>query len=52
MVIAHGHGTYTLSVPLRVHQNFKPSLIDVQLAKPGGGDLADSLILAQYRWRF
>jgi hypothetical protein len=51
-VMNHGHGTYTLSVPMRVHQNFKPSLVDLQLGKPGGGDLADSLIIAQYSWRF
>ena len=52
LIMNHGHATYTLSVPLRVHQNFKPSLVDLQLGKSGGGDLADSLILAQYSWRF
>ena len=52
MIMNHSHGAYTLSVPLRVHQNFKPSLVDLQLGKSGGGDLADSLILAQYSWRF
>ena len=52
IIMTHGHGSYTLSVPLRVHQDFKRSLVDMQLGKAGGGDLADSLILAQYSWRF
>jgi hypothetical protein len=52
IIMGVGHGTYSLSVPLRVHQNFKKSLVDLQLGRPGGGDLADSLILAQYSWRF
>ncbi len=52
LTMEQGHGIYSLSVPLRVHQNFKPSVVDVQLGKTGGGDLADSLILAQYSWRF
>ncbi len=45
-------GTFTLSVPIRVHQNFQRSLVDIQLNKPGGGDLARYLILAGYSWRF
>ena len=52
IIMTQGHGSYTLSLPLRVHQDFKRSLVDMQLGKTGGGDLADSLILAQYSWRF
>ena len=45
-------GAYTLSVPLRVHQDFKPSLPDTQLGRVGGGDLARYFVLAGYSFRF
>lgn len=50
--VNRGRGSYTLSFPVRVHQNFKPSLVDVQKGRLGGGDLARFLILAQYSLRF
>lgn len=49
---AKGRGLYTVSVPIRVHQDFKPSLADLQQGKPGGGDLARYLVLAGYSIRF
>jgi hypothetical protein len=44
--------TFTLNVPVRLHQNFKRSLVDVQNGRPGGGDLARYLILVGYSLRF
>ena len=43
---------FTLNIPVRVYQNFQRSLIDVQLGKLGGGDLAKVLIFAGYSVRF
>jgi len=45
-------GDFTLSVPIRVHQDFQRSLVDIQMNKAGGGDLARYLILAGYSRRF
>jgi hypothetical protein len=39
-------------VPIRVWYDFRPSLIDQQLGKPGGGDLANYLIFLGYTHRF
>jgi hypothetical protein len=50
--IAHRRGTLTLNVPLRLHQDFRRSLADVQKGATGGGDLARYLILVGYSLRF
>lgn len=52
VAMARGHGVFTLSVPVRLHQNFKRSLADIQAGSTGGGDLARYLILAGYSLRF
>jgi len=43
---------FTLSVPIRLSQNFSRSLIDRERNFRGGGDLADYLIFAGYSVRF
>jgi len=43
---------FTVSVPVRVRQNFSRSLIDRSIGFKGGGDLADYLIFAGYSRRF
>ena len=52
IALARRRGTLTLNVPLRLHQNFKRSLTDVQRGTSGGGDLARYLILVGYSRRF
>jgi hypothetical protein len=47
-----GHSVFTFNIPVKVHQDFMRSPIDVQLNRPGGGDLAKYLIIAQYSIRF
>jgi hypothetical protein len=48
----YGRHTFTFNIPVKVYQDFMRSNIDVQLNRPGGGDLANYLILAQYSVRF
>ena len=48
----HGRSTFTMNIPVRVYQDFKRSIVDVQKNSPGGGDLARYLILAVYSVRF
>src|SRR3954469_2054271 len=47
-----GKQELTLSVPIRLSQNFSRSLIDRERSFRGGGDLADYLIFAGYSVRF
>ena len=47
--VEFGHGTVTLSTPVRFSQNFKP---DLTPGHPVGGDLADHLVFASYVMRF
>jgi hypothetical protein len=49
---ARGRNTFTLDIPVMVHQDFMKSAVDVQLNRPGGGDLAKYLLIAQYSVRF
>jgi len=49
---AFRQSTLTLNVPFMVYQDFMRSNVDVQLNRPGGGDLAKYLILVQYSVRF
>lgn len=48
-----GRHAFTVNIPVMFHQDFKRSQIDVQLNRPGGGDLARYLVIAQYsiRWQ-
>lgn len=52
MSLSRGRNTFSLNVPVRVYQDFQRSLVDMQLGKPGGGDLARTLIFAGYSVRF
>jgi len=47
-----GKQEFTLSVPIRVRQNFSRGLIDRERNFKGGGDLADYLVFAGYSVRF
>ncbi|MBA3405579.1 MAG: hypothetical protein H0U13_13000 [Gemmatimonadaceae bacterium] len=47
-----GKQEFTISVPLRMSQNFSRSLIDRERNFKGGGDLADYLVFAGYSVRF
>jgi hypothetical protein len=44
--------TFTLNIPVRVYQDFRRSLVDIHLGKPGGGDFARALIFVGYSLRF
>jgi hypothetical protein len=50
--LTRGRSTVTLNAPVRVHEDFRPSLIDLQLGSAGGGDLARYLLFAAYQIRF
>jgi len=52
VTFGRGSSTFTLTVPFRVHQNFKRGPVDVQNDFAGGGDLANSLVLMGYSVRF
>ena len=52
MVIGRGRDEFDLSVPIRLHQDFRQGLIDREVNFVGGGDLADLLIFAGYTHRF
>lgn len=47
-----GKQEFTISVPIRLKQNFSRSLIDRERGFTGGGDLADYLVFAGYSVRF
>jgi hypothetical protein len=47
-----GKQEFTLSIPIRLRQNFSRSLIDRERSFKGGGDLADYLVFAGYSMRF
>ena len=50
--IALGHGIFSFNIPVRIHQDFERSLVDLEGAKLGGGDLAKYLVFASYSIRF
>jgi hypothetical protein len=52
VALRRGRDEFTLNIPIRLHQDFPPSLIDKQVNRVGGGDLADYLIYAGYTRRF
>ena len=47
-----GRDEFTLSLPIRLRQDFRQSLFDRGNGKPGGGDLADLLVFAGFTHRF
>src|SRR6266480_1007510 len=52
IALRRGDEEVTLSVPVRVHQDFQRSSIDQQRSFTGGGDLAEYLIFVGYTHRF
>jgi hypothetical protein len=44
--------TWSVNVPLRIHENFQRSLADIERGAAGGGDLAKYLLLIGYSVRF
>jgi hypothetical protein len=52
VALGRGADEFSLSVPIRLRQDFRQSLHDRANGKPGGGDLADLLVFAGYTHRF
>ena len=52
LTLTRARSTVTLTAPLRIYEDFRPSLIDRQLGSAGGGDLARYLLFAGYQVRF
>ena len=52
LVVTAKRSTWSVNVPLRVHQDFQRSLADMQIGSAGGGDLAKYLVLVGYSIRF
>jgi hypothetical protein len=52
IVVSTGRSTWSINVPVRVHQDFMRSLADEALGSAGGGDLAKYLLLIGYSVRF
>lgn len=52
LTLTRSRTSVTLSAPVRVYEDFRPSLIDRQLGSAGGGDLARYLLFAGYQVRF
>jgi len=52
IALRRGDEEFTLSLPVRVHQDFQRSSIDQQRSFTGGGDLAEYLIFLGYTHRF
>jgi hypothetical protein len=52
IVVAAGRSTWSVNVPVRVHQDFQRSLADIERGSAGGGDLARYLLLIGYTVRF
>jgi hypothetical protein len=52
VVVTTKRATWSINVPVRVHQDFQRSLADIERGAAGGGDLAKSLLLIGYSVRF
>jgi hypothetical protein len=52
VVVTAKRSTWSINVPLRIHQDFQRSLADIERGAAGGGDLAKSLLLIGYTVRF
>ena len=51
LTMSRGRTSFSLNVPIRVFADFRASDLDRQMGTPGGGDLADYLLLAGYTFR-
>jgi hypothetical protein len=52
VVVNIRRSTWSVNVPVRVHQDFQRSLADIEQGSTGGGDLAKYLLLIGYAIRF
>jgi len=52
VVVTAGRSTWSVNVPVRVHQDFQRSLADIERGAAGGGDLAKYLVMIGYTVRF
>jgi hypothetical protein len=52
IVVAAGRSTWSVNLPVRLHQDFQRSLADIERGSAGGGDLARYLVLIGYSIRF
>ena len=52
VVVNAGRSTWSVNVPVRVHQDFQRSPADIERGAAGGGDLARYLLLIGYTIRF
>ena len=52
VTVTRGTSTVFVNFPIRIYQDFRPSLIDGQLGSVGGGDLAKYLTFVGYQIRF
>jgi hypothetical protein len=52
IVFSAGRSTWSINVPVRVHQDFQKSLADMEHGSAGGGDLAKFLLFIGYTIRF
>lgn len=50
--LVRGRNSMSLNVPVRAYQNYRRSSADEALGRPGGGDLARYLILAEFSRRY
>ena len=52
VTVTRKRSTWSVNVPVRVHQDFQRSLADIERGSAGGGDLARYLVLIGYTVRF
>lgn len=52
VTFTHGRHTFWVNTPVRIHQDFKRSVADIEDNRLGGGDLAKYLVLTGYSIRF
>jgi len=52
VAFTHGRHTFWVNTPVRIHQDFKRSVADIEDNRLGGGDLAKYLVLTGYSLRF
>ena len=52
VIVSAGRSTWSINVPVRIHQDFQKSIADMEQGSAGGGDLAKDLLLIGYTVRF
>jgi hypothetical protein len=50
--VIRGRYAVSVNVPVRIYQNYRKSYADLALNRPGGGDLARYLVLAEFSRRY